>query len=217
MNLCIAWFTAVLISWNGSVIISRFLWKRGNHPHKVTPCASSAKISISWQGVNIPWPRPNESREFVDRKIAPVWLSCAGREKAWNGGWRKKPDVEGIGVFFWTPPSSSAARNLETRLRTNREYPRGAHPESLNHPILISRTVRRAYPTYPLPRNASVHLAIFLARWWIKREDEFVLFVIWRLLNTHWSTVGTLYIIKSHYSLSLYFIRGAYPSRKNSM
>lgn len=133
--------------------------------------------------------------------------------------WRMKKEARrgrDRGLFL-DPPSSSAARNLETRLRTNREYPRGAHPESLNHPILISRTVRRAYPTYPLPRNASVHLAIFLARWWIKREDEFVLFVIWRLLNTHWSTVGTLYIIKSHYSLSLYFIRGAYPSRKNSM
>lgn len=132
-----------------------------------------------------------ESRGFVDRKIAPVDLHMSGRRT-----WRMKKqtvDMEGINLFL-DPLSSSAAWNLEAR--TNRGY---AHPEPLNHLILISRTVRRAYSTYISFFYAGLSSSPYF---WIKREYESVVSVIWCFLNTRWST---LHIIESHY-LSSSFI-----------
>lgn len=130
-----------------------------------------------------------KSPGFVDRKIAPVGLRISREIR--TGGWRSKlVNVEGIDLFL-DPPSSSVARNLEARLWTSHGY---VHPEPLNHPILISRTVRRAYPTYIPSFHAPGCPAIFLARWWIKREYESVVSVIWirvgqsRSITYNWIT-----------------------------
>jgi len=127
---------------------------------------------------------------FVDRKIAPVDLRIPRETR--TRGWRSKlVDVEGIDLFL-DLPSSSVARNLEARLWTSHGY---EHPEPLNHPILISRTVRRTYPTYIPSFHVPGCPAIFLARWWIKREYESVVSVIWirigqsRSITYNWITL----------------------------
>lgn len=157
--------------------------------------ASSNKILSFWQGVKPP--SGIESHGFVDRKIAPVDLRMPAR-----GTWRKQVvDMEGISLFL-DPLSSSVAQNLETRFWTNRGY---AHPEPLNHPILISRTVRRTYPTY-IP---SFYVPACPARYIFGRMVDKARIRIRRICYLTLSErslidCGTLYIIELHYSSPFY-------------
>lgn len=182
--------TSASLDSSSSINISKwehyYFSEAGKHPHKITPGASSVEISISWQGVNIPWP-PKRIAWVRRPENRSSWLSRETREGL---EWRMKKEARrgrdrsfsGSAIVLGRSESRGSAA----------DQPRvPAHPESLNHPILISRTVALIRHT-PSARNASVYLAIFLARWWIKHEDEFVVFVIWRLLTTCWSTVENI-------------------------
>lgn len=97
-----------------------------------------AEMLIFWQ--NVKHCHSNTNHEQVCR--LENHSSRFSRKK-----YRWKNEVRSpIGVFFWTPAvvfSCAVSRGSAS------DQPRvPAHPEPLNHLILISRTVCRAYPTY---------------------------------------------------------------------
>jgi len=141
--------------------------------------ASSNKILIFWQGVNH---RPElNNASSSTRKSLQLIFACR-REKP-------RPETEETGRGCGRDRSFSGFTIVLGRWESRGsalDQPRVcAHPEPLNYPILISRTVRRTYPTY-MP---SFHMSACPARHIFgkvmdkSRIRNAVVSVIWRFVN----------------------------------
>jgi len=97
---------------------------------------------ISWQGVNH---RPESLARVRRPENRSSWSSHAGERNPDRRMKKQAVDVEGIDLFL--DPTIVLGRSESRGSALDQPRVR-AHPEPLNHPILISRTVRRTYPTY---------------------------------------------------------------------
>lgn len=160
-------------------------WKQQNIKHKILP----RKILATRSFGKVKRVRNGIARVRRPENPSSSFSHAGARGWIWSGEWGKSLEMALEGTILFLDSPSSSVRLEISRLGFG-PTTSIMHPELLNHPILISRTVCRAYPhdIHVLFFHVAVQLAIFLARWWIKRDDVSVVSIIWRSLNTCWST-----------------------------